>query len=229
MTVDSEQLPGAPIVFVLDCDNTLLDNDAVKAAMDARLRAMLGDSLTEEFWRLYEETRVRLDTVDLPATFAAFRPSLSSDARLAEVDSAIMDFPFRDYLFPDSLATLAALKRHGRPVIVSDGDAIYQPGKITKSGLATAVDGQWVVYLHKENHLDEMMARWPAAFYVAIDDKARILSEFKSRRPDRFVTIHVNQGHYASAQADPAPDVRLGAIGAVRDLDLDSLSQYLRR
>jgi hypothetical protein len=229
MAEGAGQSPSAPIVFVLDCDNTLLDNDAVKAAMDARLRAMLGASLTEEFWRIYEETRVRRDTVDLPATFAAFRPSLSSDTRLAKVESAIMDFPFHDYLYPDAMATLATLTRHGRPVIVSDGDTVYQPGKIIKSGLAAAVNGDWVVYLHKENHLDEVMARWPGSYYVVIDDKARILAEFKGRRPDRFVTVHVTQGHYASAQANPAPDVTVASIGAVRVLDLDSLSQYLRR
>ena len=229
MTSEMGDAPVAPVVYILDCDNTLLDNDSVKAAMDARLRQMLGATLTDEFWNIYEQTRLRLDNVDLPATFQAFRPALSSDAQLAQVESAIMDFPFHDYLYPETLATVATLQSHGRPVIVSDGDAVYQPGKIVKSGLAQAVNGEWVVYLHKDERVDEIMARWPADYYVMVDDKTRLLAAFKARHPDRFVTIHVNQGHYASAQADPPPDISLPGIGAVRDLDFTGLSHYLRR
>lgn len=219
----------APIVFVLDCDNTLLDNDAVKAEMDAQLRDLLGDMLTAEFWQVYEDVRDRTGTVDLPATFVGFRPALSSDDQLDLVRHAVMDFPFRDFLYPETLDTLDFLKRHGKPVIVSDGDTIYQPRKITFSGLASAVDDQWVVYIHKEDHLDAIMARWPAGFYVMIDDKGRILAESKARRPDRFVTVHVRQGHYASSPYNPAPDVTLDSIGAVRDLDFAALRAYLRR
>lgn len=219
----------APIVFVLDCDNTLLDNDAVKTAMDARLRELLGSSLTDEFWRVYEEVRQTLGNVDLPATFNAFRPALASDAQLAMARSAVMDFPFHKYLYPDTLATLDTLKRHGTPVIVSDGDAVYQPGKIIKSGLADAVNGEWVVYLHKQQHLGEIMARWPADFYVMIDDKGVILADTKRLHPDRFVTVHILQGHYSGEQGEPAPDVTLKSIGAARELDFEALDAYLRR
>lgn len=219
----------APIVFVLDCDNTLLDNDAVKAGMDARLRDLIGVALTDEFWRIYEDVRARKGTVDLPATFAEFRPALSSDSRLDLARSAIMDFPFHDFLYPETLGTLTTLKQYGIPVIVSDGDSVYQPRKIVRSGLATAVDSQWVVYIHKEDHLDAIMERWPAKFYVMIDDKGRILSETKSRRPDRFVTVQVLQGHYAAAPSIPTPDLILDSIGAVRDLDFASLRTFLRR
>ncbi len=218
-----------PIVFILDCDNTLLDNDAVKSSMDERLRELLGASLTDEFWRVYETVRVRNGTVDLPATFAEFRSALSSDNRLELVRQAIMGFPFQDFLYPASLDTLATLKRYGRPVIVSDGDAVYQPHKLVQSGLASAVDGQWVVYIHKEDHLDAIMDRWPAEFYVMIDDKGRILAETKRRSPDYFVTVHLRQGHYASQPASPAPDISLESIGAVRDLNFASLRDYISR
>ena len=230
MAQDASWSPAtAPTVFVLDCDNTLLDNDAVKSGMDARLCDLFGDSLTSEFWRIYEDVRDRTGTVDLPATFAGFRSALSSDDQLELARHAIMDFPFRDFLYPETLATLAMLKRRGRPIIVSDGDTVYQPHKITRSGLASAVDDQWVVYLHKEDHLDAIMARWPASFYVMIDDKGRILAETKARRPDRFVTVHIRQGHYASTPYSPAPDITLDSIGAVRDLDLAALRAHLRR
>jgi FMN phosphatase YigB (HAD superfamily) len=218
-----------PIVFVLDCDNTLLDNDAVKSGMDARLRDLFGDHLTAEFWRIYEDVRDRTGTVDLPATFAGFRSALSSDDQLEVARHAVMDFPFRDFLYPETLDTLATLKRHGKPIIVSDGDTVYQPHKITRSGLASAVDDQWVVYIHKEDHLDAIMARWPADFYVMIDDKGRILAETKARRPDRFVTVQLRQGHYASAPYSPTPDIALDSIGAVRDLDFAALRAYLHR
>ena len=225
----SQSADTAPIVFVLDCDNTLLDNDAVKSGMDARLRNLLGSALTDEFWRIYEDIRARTGTVDLPATFAEFRPALSSDSRLELARHAIMDFPFHDFLYPETLDTLATLKRHGTPVIVSDGDTVYQPHKIAQSGLAAAVDGQWVVYVHKEDHLDAIINRWPAEFYVMIDDKGRILTETKARHPERFVTVHILQGHYASAPASPMPDLTLDSIGAVRDLDFTALRDYLRR
>jgi hypothetical protein len=217
-----------PIVFVLDCDNTLLDNDAVKTAMDTRLRETLGVALTAEFWRVYEDVRVRQGTVDLPATFDALRPALPSDDALERARAAVMDFPFHEFLYPETLDTLATLQRHGTPVIVSDGDSVYQPRKIERSGLAKAVDGQWVVYIHKEDHLDSIMRRWPARFYVMIDDKARILSETKRRLPERFVTIHILQGHYAAASFEPAPDITLGNIGAIRGLTFDGLAAYLR-
>lgn len=224
----SQSAPFQPIVFVLDCDNTLLDNDAVKAEMDLRLRESLGVALTSEFWRVYEDVRASEGTVDLPATFEALRPALSSDDALERARHAVMDFPFHKFLYPESLATLAALKRHGSPVIVSDGDTVYQPRKIMRSGLAAAVDDQWVVYVHKADHLDAIMRRWPARLYVMIDDKARILSESKRKRPDRFVTVHILQGHYALAITDPPPDLTLDSIGAVRDLDFARLGEYLR-
>lgn len=224
---DSANMDERRPVFVLDCDNTLLDNDAVKSAMDARLRHMLGSALTDEFWRVYEDVRARAGTVDLPATFEELRPALSSDDALERARSAVMDFPFHEFLYPETLATLSTLRLYGVPVIVSDGDSVYQPRKISRSGLAAAVDEQWVVYIHKEDHLDEIMARWPAPYYVMIDDKARILAETKRRIPDQFVTVHIFQGHYAQSGATPAPDVTLEHIGDVRSLDFARLGEFL--
>lgn len=223
---DASQQP-APIVFVLDCDNTLLDNDRVKSDMDAALKALLGDTLTVRFWEVYEDVRKGRGTVNLPQTFADFRADLPDDATLEQVRAIIMDYPFATRLFPATLATVDFLRAQGLPVIVSDGDNVYQPRKIEQSGLAEAVRGQWVVYIHKEDHLDEVITRWPADFYVMVDDKARILAETKRRLPHRFVTAHLLKGHYSEEVYSPAPDITLNDIADVQTLDLNALRAYL--
>ena len=220
-----------PVVFILDCDNTLLDNDALKADMDRQLGATFGEAARARFWAVYEEVRQETGTVDLPLTFERLRPSLPDEETFERLRAVIMDYPFKTKLYPDTLAVLQHLHTIGLPVIVSDGDSSYQPRKIDRSGLADAVDNQVVIYIHKEEHLDEIQTRWPAAFYVMVDDKPRILAETKRQRPDRFVTVLVQQGHYASATPDatytPAPDITLDNIGEARRLDVTTLARHL--
>lgn len=221
--------PAGPVVYILDCDNTLLDNDAVKAGMETQLRDALGDALANRFWKIYEQVRESTGgTVDLPETFARLRPELPDDATYERAYAAVMDYPFATQLYPTTLAVLQRLHSVGLPVIVSDGDQVYQPRKIERSGLAAAVDGQVVIYSHKEDHLDEIQARWPASYYVMVDDKARILAETKRRAPNRFVTIHIMQGHYAGDTSfTPKPDLTLASIGDLLTLDLAGLTRYL--
>lgn len=226
-TTPNETARPVEIVFVLDCDNTLLDNDAVKVDMDQGLRDLLGDAGATRFWEIYEDVRQREGVVDLPATFEAYRPDAPDDQTLERARAFIMDFPFAERLYPAALDTLRVLRERGMPVIVSDGDTVYQPRKLELSGLAAAVNHQWVVYTHKEERLDEVMARWPADFYVMIDDKARILAETKRLWPDRFVTVHVRQGHYADQLYDPAPDVAIAGISDLRGLDFAALRALL--
>jgi hypothetical protein len=220
---------GQRVVFLLDCDNTLLDNDGVKDGMDARLRAILGPELTQRFWALYERVRADTDTVDLPMTFERFQPYCPDPATMMKVRSAILAYPFASALFPETLETLRYLHHIGTPVIVSDGDSVYQPLKIEQSGLEAAVNGQVAIYIHKEDHLDEIMARWPAPFYVAVDDKGRILATFKRMHPDRFVTVHVLQGHYAHADEplSPPPDITLASIGELQRYTSEDFRHYL--
>jgi FMN phosphatase YigB (HAD superfamily) len=210
--------PAQPLVFLLDCDNTLLDNDALKADLDARLGALLGPKLNQELWDLYEAVRQETDVVNYPLVlerFAALHPDPILDERVRAI---VMDYPFAERLYPETLATLAYLRAIGRPAILSDGDPVYQPLKIARSGLAADVEGRVLVYIHKEEHLDEVMARWPAPLYVAVDDKARILAETKRLHPRRFVTVHVRQGHYAMDPTSyaPPPDLVLDGIGDLR-------------
>jgi FMN phosphatase YigB (HAD superfamily) len=223
--------PGTvgPAVFILDVDDTLLDNDALKADLDAHLGALLGPARLARFWQVYEEVRADTGAVDYPLTLARFAPELADNALLAQMRAIIFGYPFAQCLYPGALDTIHHLREVAFPSIVSDGDAVYQPLKIERSGLAAAVDGHVLVYVHKEEHLDEVMARWPAPFYVMVDDKARILAATKAAYPARFVTVHVRQGHYGldPQRFDPPPDVTLATIGDLRSCALPDLQQHL--
>lgn len=221
--------PVGPAAFIFDVDNTLLDNDALKEDLDTRLRAMLGEELNQRFWQVYEQVRAETGTVDFPLTFERFCPYLQSDEELARVRSLIMDYPFAERLYPGALSLLQYVRSIAFASIVSDGDSVYQPLKIERSGLAAAVEGHVLIYVHKEEHLDEIMRLWPAPFYVMVDDKARILSATKKLWPDRFVTIHVRQGHYGidPERFDPAPDITVDGIADVRRFSLADLRRHL--
>lgn len=229
------------VVFLLDVDNTLLDNDRVKEDMARQLRELLGTELADRFWATYEEVRQATGTVDLPLTFERFERYVASrdldpervGKLLAAVRTIIMEYPFATALFPETMATLAHLRTMGRPVIVSDGDTTYQPRKIAESGLGRAVDWQVVIYAHKEEHLDDILLRWPASYYVMVDDKPRILAETKRLIAQRVVTVQVMQGHYAreespeDGQLSPPPDLTLARIGDLRQLALADFAAHL--
>jgi FMN phosphatase YigB (HAD superfamily) len=229
MTSPTPEPSSDPIVFLLDCDNTLLDNDTLKADMAAQLHALLGQELSERFWQEYEEVRRLTGTVDLPLTFERFAPQLSNASTIQRVEALVMDYPFARRLYPETLETLRHLRAIGLPTIVSDGDTVYQPRKIERSGLAEAVDWQVVIYAHKEDHLQEIMERWPGRYYVMVDDKARILAALKRLHPDRFVTVQVMQGHYAQAstQFAPPPDITIAHIGDLCALGLSDFARHL--
>ncbi len=161
MTSPTPESSSNPVVFLLDCDNTLLDNDTLKADMAAQLHALLGQELSERFWQEYEEVRRLTGIVDLPLTFERFSRRSPNARLIHQVEALVMDYPFERRLYPETLETLRYLRAIGLPVIVSDGDTVYQPRKIERSGLAAAVNGQVVVYAHKEDHLQEIMERWP--------------------------------------------------------------------
>lgn len=216
-------------VFILDCDDTLLDNDAVKADYDAGLRAILGEALTARFWALYEDVRNLTGTVDFPLTFERFRIECPDETQQERARSLIMEYPFALRLYPDTLDTLRHLREIGTPTIVSDGDRVYQPLKIASSGLLAAVEGRALIYVHKEEHLEAVFQQWPAPFYVMVDDKARILSATKAQFPHRVVTVHVRQGHYGAEPitTSPPPDVSIAGIGDLRHYVNSDFSQML--
>jgi FMN phosphatase YigB (HAD superfamily) len=195
----------ARLTFFLDVDNTLLDNDGLKAAGDRRIRQIVGHRLAERFWIIYEDMRTESGVVDYRATFARFREDLPDDERVAEMERAIYQAPFAQFVFPGALEAIADLWTVGTAAILSDGDAVYQPLKIERSGLARAVRGNVLVYDHKEAHLDEATARFPAAHFVHVDDKASLLAATKACLHGRVTTVQVRQGHYAGDPPHGAP------------------------
>jgi hypothetical protein len=230
---DPSSLDGSdandPAIFILDCDNTLFDNDSLKSDLNARLESLLGTSLLQRFWSMYEDVRVVTGSVDFPLTCERFRRYLPDERVIEPLLSIIMQYPFADRLYPESAATLEHLKKIALPAIVSDGDTIYQPVKIRESGLAAAVDWRVLVFIHKEDHLEDIFARWPAPFYVMVDDKQRILADTKARFPERFVTVHVRQGHYGLELSDlnPPPDLTIDSIGDLRGYLIHDFKRYL--
>src|SRR5690348_10909918 len=166
---------AASFTALLDVDNTLLDNDRAKADLDRALATLVGDAERTRFWRLYEAVRGETGVVDIPLTLARFAGEKSDLARQAALADLFMRFPYERYLFPDALATIAHLRRLCQAVILSDGDPIFQVSKIWRAGLTSAVDGKAIVVDHKERRLAQIVAAYPAARYLLVDDKPALL------------------------------------------------------
>lgn len=212
-------------VFLIDVDNTLLDNDRAKADVARAIRELVGPDRAARFWSLYEEVRDEYGVVDYPETLRRFRRAFPEERRLTDVDRTVLDVAFERYLYPRALDVIAHLWRLGEPAILSDGDRVYQPMKIERSGVLLAVRGNVLVYEHKEDHLAEVQRRFPAAHYVHIDDKAALLTRTRASLGDRVTTVHVRQGHYATEGASSAPpDVVVERIADVLTVPKERLS-----
>lgn len=217
------------LVFLIDVDNTLIDNDQVKRDLDEHLKVELGDSLTARFWELYEQARQESGVVDIPLSLKHLREQIP----LSELDeqtylhvlSIFDNYPFFNALYPYALETLHYLRTLGLTVIVSDGDSYFQAEKIFRSALAEAVEGRVLIYTHKQEHLQEILNRYPADHYVMIDDKPDILADSKEIIGKRLTTVFVQQGHYASQKPpDFTPDISVLHIGDLRNY---SAEQFL--
>ena len=211
--------------FLLDVDNTLIDNDAVKADLDTTLKREFGPEVEQKFWTIYDEVRHELDRVDFPEVLRRFCAG-AAPAPVAERLSAIVNaIPFDRYRYPGVLEALAHLATLGTTVIVSDGDAVFQPAKIRRAGISAAVNGRVVITTHKEKELPAVYATYPADRYVMIDDKPAILEAIRRREPQRFRTILVTQGHYShqSTATGAVVDLTVAHIGELRTLALDQL------
>ncbi len=216
-SVSLDTLHMARAVY-LDVDNTLLDNDAAKRALEDGIAALVPAERARRFWELYEIVRCDEDYVDFPATLARFRAEFPHESCSDEVAQLIEDFPYRDYVYPGAFDAIAEVWRVATPVILSDGDSVFQPRKIARAGLEDAVRGNVLVFVHKEQHLDELARRFPGSRPAFVDDKAPILGRIKRRLGDAATTIHVHQGKYAAARVDrgdPAPDVEIDAIAGL--------------
>ena len=184
-------------VFLLDCDNTLLDNDRVHDDLQEHLAREFGEESSARYWKIFEELRAELGYADYLGALQRYRRDVTSDPRLLLMSAWLVDYPFAERLYPRALAVLEHLKRLGTTVILSDGDVVFQPRKIQRSGLWSAVDGRVLIYIHKERMLDDVEKRFPARHYVMVDDKLRILAAMKKTWGERLTTVFPRQGHYA--------------------------------
>ncbi len=209
-------------VFLFDVDNTLLDNDRVTADLRRYLGETFGAEIQTRYWAIFEALRAELGYADYLGALQRFRVERPCDPHVLDVSEFLLEYPFRDRVFPGTLESVAACARLGTVAILSDGDAVFQPRKITRSGLRAAAGGRVLVYTHKERMLGDVAARLPAARYVMIDDKRRILAALKTAWGTRVTTVFAAQGHYASdpaqAAASPGPDVRVETIAELAAL-----------
>jgi FMN phosphatase YigB (HAD superfamily) len=212
------------ILFLFDVDNTLLDNDAVQADLSAHLESEFGRPARERYWSIFERLRGELGYADYLGALQRYRIEDPDDPALLRMSSFLIDYPFRKRLYPHALDVLAHCARSGATAILSDGDVVFQPHKIVRSGLWDAVGGRVMIYLHKEQMLASVERRHAARHFVMVDDKLRILTAMKQIWQERLTTVFVRQGHYAldlaSLDAYPPADFSVGTIGEVRSLPL---------
>jgi FMN phosphatase YigB (HAD superfamily) len=205
------------LVFLFDVDNTLLDNDAVQADLSAHLEREFGRAHRDRYWAIFEALRSELGYADYLGALQRYRLENLDEPQLLLISSFLIDYPFANRLYPQALEVLAHSRRFGPTVILSDGDVVFQPRKVRRSGLWDAVEGRVLIYLHKERMLDSVKRRFPASRYVMVDDKLRILTALKGAWGASVTTIFPRQGHYAldpkEIAAYPAADLTVERIG----------------
>ena len=219
------------VVFLLDVDNTLLDNDRIVADLRRHLESEFGTASSDRYWSIFEGLRTELGYADYLGALQRYRSHAEhggpDDHRLLLMSSFLVDYPFADRLYPRALEVIGHLAEHGPTVILSDGDVVFQPRKVQRSGLWSAVSGRVLIYIHKEQMLDAVQRQYPARRYVVVDDKLRVLAAMKSVWRERLVTVFPRQGHYALDPVNiaeyPAPDFSLDRIGDLADLDVATL------
>jgi FMN phosphatase YigB (HAD superfamily) len=221
----------ADVVFLLDVDNTLLDNDRIILDLRRHLETAFGVASSDCYWAIFEELREELGYADYLGALQRYRANaehgVSADERLLLMASFLIDYPFAERLYPRALEVIAHLGRFGPTVILSDGDVVFQPRKVQRSGLWDAVGGRVLIYVHKEQMLEAVQSQHSALHYVMVDDKVRLLAAVKAVLGDRLTTVFPRQGHYAvdpvNASRYPTPDVTFEHIGELADFDLSML------
>jgi FMN phosphatase YigB (HAD superfamily) len=218
-------------VFLLDVDNTLLDNDRVAVDLKRYLTREVGAERQECYWAIFEQLRVELGYADYLGALQRYRIDHPRDPHLLAVSSFLVNYPFANRLFPESLDVIEHLSAWGPTVILTDGDVVFQPRKIERSGLFDAVEGRVLIYIHKERELEDVERRYPAEHYVLVDDKVRILTAVKKVWGERLTTVFVRQGHYARASdvaKSPPVDITIERIGDLLQYDLSALLGQVR-
>jgi FMN phosphatase YigB (HAD superfamily) len=221
MTLASE------VVLLFDVDNTLLDNDRVQDDLRNHLEREFGAETRGRYWAIFEEMRAEFGYSDYLGALQRYRLEDLCDPRLLMMSSFLVDYPFANRLYPGSLEALEHVRAWGPTVILSDGDVVFQPRKVQRSGLWEAVEGRVLIYIHKEQMLDDVEQRYPARRYVMVDDKLRILAAMKKIWGDRLTTVWPRQGHYAldrkAIATYPSADITIEHIGDLVNYDLTAL------
>jgi FMN phosphatase YigB (HAD superfamily) len=220
-----------PIVFLVDVDNTLVDNDGIQQDLKDHLEQTYGRAARDRYWTILEDLMTELGYRDYIGALQRFRVEHPREIELLAMSSFLMDYQFADRLYPDALRVLQRLRSLGPTVILSDGDVVFQPRKVEHAGIARVADGDVLIYIHKEEALDDVERRFPAAHYVLVDDKLRILDAVKQVWGERVTTVFPRQGQYAHdakvISALPPADVTIERIGDLLDLDLTRLGTTL--
>jgi FMN phosphatase YigB (HAD superfamily) len=218
------------VVFLLDVDNTLLDSDAVARDLRLHLEEAFGAARQERYWDIFEELRAELGYADYLGALQRYRVEHLRDPHLLELSLFLVNYPFADRVYAGVREVIARFQTWGPTVILSDGDVVFQPRKVERSGLWDAVGGQVLIYIHKEQMLADVEARYPARHYVMVDDKLRILSLMKQHWGPRLTTVFPRQGHYAEdpviLATYPPADLTVARIGELADYDLPALVPY---
>jgi FMN phosphatase YigB (HAD superfamily) len=220
--------PSHPVAFLVDVDNTLLDNDRIQQDLRQHLEQEFGLDACRRYWRILENLLAELGYRDYLGALQRFRVEHPHQVELLSMSSFLIDYPFADRLFSSAIDVLIRLRKLGPTVILSDGDVVFQPHKIERAGLSDAVAGHVLVYIHKEQALDDVERRYPADRYVLIDDKLWILAAAKKFWGDRVTTVFPRQGSYAHdpkvSGAFPPADVTIEHIGDLLPYDLSRLT-----
>jgi hypothetical protein len=219
--------PPSEVVFLFDADKTLLDNDRVQDDLRSHLERGFGAESRDRYWAIFEELHAELGYADYLGALQRYRLEDLCDPRLLMMSSFLVDYSFADRLYPGSLAGLEHVRSWGETVILSDGDLVFQPRKVQRSGLGEAVEGRGLIYIHKEQMLDGVERHYPARHYVMVDDKLRILAAMKKIRGDRLTTVWPRQGNYAFEPkviaSYPPADLTIERIGDLVNYGLPSV------
>src|SRR5215472_16748259 len=215
------------VVFLFDVDNTLLDNDRVAADLQRHLTSEIGAKGAQEYWRIFEQLRTELGYADYLGALQKYRAKHPHTQQLLCMSDFLINYAFAERLFPNALKVIEHVQQWGPAVILSDGDVVFQPLKISRSGLNNAVSGRVLIYVHKEQELDDVERCYPSEHYVLVDDKVRILAAVKKLWGSRVTTVFVRQGHYAAdpktLASYPSANISIGRIGDLLQYHLPEL------
>ena len=226
-------MPADRVVLLFDVDNTLLDNDRVTADLKRHLESDVGHERAERYWAFFEEIRAELGYADYLGALQRYRVEYPRDFHILTVSRYLLNYPFANRLYPNSIDVVEHCQSFAETVILSDGDVVFQPLKVERSGLREAFDDKILIYIHKELELDDIVDRYPADHYVMVDDKVRILAAMKRAWGSRVTTVFPRQGHYANDAQEvaryPTPDLTIERIAGLLEYDLAALLRAASR